>query len=123
MEVVEFFNFIKCLGREKTVNVIGKPMWHGCGSGGVLNPQSAKSNLREPGKTTRLRHSSGYTAKSGVVKPWLHSFLQLANDHSLAVKPLVETAVVMVIGEAMGNDSTTIKPTIHLTKTPDKCRP
>ena len=48
-------------------------MWHGCGSGGVFNPESAKPNLglEGPGRTTRLKLSSGYTTSSGVIKPWL----------------------------------------------------
>ena len=48
-EVVQFFNSVKFLGEEKTVNFIRGPMWHGCGSGGVFNPESAKANLGGPG--------------------------------------------------------------------------
>ena len=44
-QVIEFFNTIKFLGGEKTVNFIQGPMWSGCGSVGVLNPVNAKPNL------------------------------------------------------------------------------
>ena len=67
-QVVEFFNSVKFLGGlggERTVNFIRGPMWHGCGSGGVFNPEGAKLNLGGPGRTTRLKHSSGYTTSSG----------------------------------------------------------
>ena len=47
-QVVEFFNSVKFLGGERTVNFIRGPMWHGCGSGGVFNPESAKLNLGGP---------------------------------------------------------------------------
>ena len=93
-QVVEFFNSVKFLGGERTVNFIRGPMWHGCGSGGVFNPDSAKPNLGGSGRTTRLKHSSGYTTSSGVIKPWLDSFLTLAVDPSVGVKPLVDTPIV-----------------------------
>lgn len=112
-QVVEFFNSVKFLGGERTVNFIRGPMWHGCGSGGVFNPESAKLNLGGPGRTTRLKHSSGYTTASGVIKPWLDSFLTLAVDPSVDVKPLVDSPIVKVIGTAMENDGTALKPAIQ----------
>lgn len=112
-QVVEFFNSVKFLGGERTVNFIRGPMWHGCGSGGVFNPESAKLNLGGPGRTTRLKHSSGYTTSSGVIKPWLDSFLTLAVDPSVDVKPLVDSPIVKVIGAAMENDGTALKPAIQ----------
>ena len=112
-QVVEFFNSVNFLGGERTVNFIRGPMWHGCGSGGVFNPDSAKPNLGGPGRTTRLKHSSGSTTSSGVIKPWLDSFLTLAVDPSVGVKPLVDTPIVKVIGAAMENDGTALKPAIQ----------
>ena len=88
-------------------------MWHGCGSGGVFNPESAKPNLGGPGRTTRLKHSSGYTTSSGIIKPWLDSFLTLAVYPSVGVKPLVDTLIVKVIGAAMENDGTALKPAVQ----------
>ena len=79
-EVVQFFNSIKFLGGERTVNFVRGPMWHGCGKGGELSPECAKPNLGGPSRTTRNKRSSGYTTKSGVVKPWFESFLQLLKD-------------------------------------------
>jgi len=38
-EVVQFFNSIKFLGGERTVNFVRGPMWHGCGKGGELRPE------------------------------------------------------------------------------------
>ena len=111
--VVEFFNTIKFLGGEKTVNFIRGPVWHGCGSGGVFSPDDAKSNLGGPGRTTRLKHSSGYTTSSGVIKPWIDSFLKLALDPSVGVKPLVDAPIVKVIAAAMENDGTALKPSIQ----------
>ncbi|CAB3982119.1 Hypothetical predicted protein [Paramuricea clavata] len=84
-DVVEFFNTIKFLGGEKTVNFIRGPMWSGCGSGGVFNPEGAKPNLGGPGRTTRLKHSSGYTTS-------------------------IDTPIVKVIAAAMENDGTALKP-------------
>lgn len=52
-QVVEFFNSVKFLGGERTVNFIRGPMWHGCGSGGIFNPESAKLNLGGPGRTIK----------------------------------------------------------------------
>jgi hypothetical protein len=112
-QVVEFFNTIKFLGGEKTVNFIRGPMWSGCGSGGVFNPENAKPNLGGPGRTTRLKHSSGYTTSSGIIKPWINSFLKLAIDPSVCVKPLVDTPIVKVIAAAMENDGTALKPSIQ----------
>ena len=60
----------------------------------------------------RNKRSSGYTTKSGVVKPWFDSFLQLSKG-TLDVKPLVETTVLKVYGVAMENDSTALKPAIQ----------
>ena len=111
--VVEFFNTIKFLGGEKTVNFIRGPVWHGCGSGGVFSPDDAKSNLGGPGRTTRLKHSSGYTASSGVIKPWIDSFLKLGLYPSVGVKPLVDAPIVKVIAAAMENDGTALKPSIQ----------
>ena len=111
-EVVQFFNSIKFLGGERTVNFVRGPMWHGCGKGGELSPECAKPNLGGPSRTTRNKRSSGYTTKSGVVKPWFDSFLQLLKD-TLDVKPLVETTVLKVYGVAMENDSTALKPAIQ----------
>ena len=62
-----FLILLNFLGGEKTVNLIRGPMWHGCGSGGVFNPDNVKANL---GKTRRLKHSLGYTTSSGIIKPW-----------------------------------------------------
>lgn len=112
-EVVEFFNSIKFLGGEKTVNFIRGPMWHGCGKGGTKDAKDARMNFGGPSRTTRLKHSSGYTTKSGTIKPWIDSFLKLANDASLEVKPLIETPVIKVFGTALENDSTALKPSIQ----------
>jgi len=57
-----------------------------------------------------------YTTKSGAVKPWLDSFLQIANDPQLGVEPLIETPVLKVFGTAMENDSTALKPAIQYDK-------
>lgn len=74
-EVVEFFNSIKSLSGERTVNFIRGPMGHGCGRGGVQDSLKAKPNVGGPSRTTRNKCSSGYTTKSRTVKPWLDSFL------------------------------------------------
>lgn len=58
-------------------------------------------------------HSSGHTTSSGVIKPWLDLFLTLALDPSVDVKPLVDSRIVKVIGAAVENDGTTLKPAIQ----------
>ena len=83
-EVVEFFNSIKFLGGERTVNFVRGPMWHGCGRGRVQDPQQAKPNLGGPSQTTRSKCSSGYTTKSGAVKPCHHCVkLAASSEHVL----------------------------------------
>lgn len=109
-EVVQFFNSIKFLGAKEN-NFVRGPMWHGCGKGGELRPLCAKPNLCGPSRTTRNKRSSGYTTKSGLVKPWLDSFLQLSED-TQDVKPLIETTILKAYGVAMENDSTALKPAI-----------
>ena len=111
-EVVQFFNSIKFLRGERTVNFVRGPMWHGCGKGGELRPECSKPNLGGPSRTTRNKRSSGYTTKSGIVKPWLDSFLQLSEDTS-DVKPLIETTIIKAFGVAMENDGTALKPAIQ----------
>ena len=110
---MEFFNSIKFLGGEKTVNFLRGPMWYGCGKGVRKDAKDARMNFGGPSRTTRLKHSSGYTTKSGTIKPWIDSFLTLANDASREVKPLIKTPVVKIFGTAMENDSTALKPSIQ----------
>ncbi|VDH93896.1 Hypothetical predicted protein [Mytilus galloprovincialis] len=110
-EVIEFFNTIKYLGGERTVNFLRGPMWHGTGTGGLKNPDDAKLNFGGPSSHARLKRSSGYTTESGVIKPWLISMLQLATNDSKVV-PLVESSTVKVIGLTMANDGTALKPSI-----------
>ena len=67
-----------------------------------------KPNLGGLSRTTRNNRSYGYTTKSGVVKPWLDSFLQLSDTQD--VKPLDETTILKAYGVAMENDGTALKP-------------
>lgn len=97
-EVVEFFNSIKFLGGEKTVNFLRGSVWHRCGKGVRKDAKDARMNFGGPSRMTRLKHSSGNTTKSGTIKRWIDSFLTLASDASLEVKPLIETPVVKVFG-------------------------
>jgi len=75
--------------------------------------ESAKLNLGGPRRTTRLKHSSGYTTSSGVIKPWINLFLTLALDPSVDVKPLVDSPIDKAIGAATENDGTALKPAIQ----------
>lgn len=60
----------------------------------------------------RNKRSSGYTTKSGIVKPSLDSFLQLSEDTS-TVKPLIQITIIKAFGIAMENDSTALKPVMQ----------
>ena len=112
-DVVEFFNTIEYLGGGSTVNFIRGPMYHGQGRGGKRNVENAAFNLGGPSKTTRDKRKGGYTTKSGVLKDLHLAFITLASQNPSGVRPLVETKSVKVIGIAMENDGTAIKPGIQ----------
>ena len=78
-EVVELFNSIKYLGGSRTVNFVRGPMWLGTGSGDKKDPQDAVLNLGGPSMFTMQKNSSGYTTKSGVIKPWLLAFQKMCS--------------------------------------------
>ena len=65
-----------------------------------------------PSKTTRDKRKGGYTTRSGVLKDLSLAFITLAGENPSSVPPLVETSV-KVIGIAMGNDGTALKPGIQ----------
>ena len=81
-------------------------MWYGCGKWGTKDGKDAKVNIGGPSRTTRLKHSLGYTntprLNHGSI---LFLKLAMANDASFVVKPLIETPVIKVFGTAMENDS------------------
>jgi hypothetical protein len=114
-EVVEFFNTIKYLGGERTVNFIRGPMWFGTGKWGKKIPEHMKPNLVGPLRTTRQKQTSGYTTQSGVVKRWLCTGLELAcsSSRSDVVLPFVETPAVKAFAVALENDGTALKPSIQ----------
>lgn len=110
-DVVQFFNTIEHLGGGSTVNFIRGPMYHGQGRCGARIAENAKFNLGGPSKTTRDKLKGGYTTKSGVLKNLHLAFLKLASEGG--VPPLLYTEIVKVIGIAMENDGTAIKPGIQ----------
>lgn len=114
-EVVEFFNTIKYLGGERTVNFVRGPMWLGTGKGGKKNPEDVKPNLGGPSRTTRQKQTSGYTTQSGIIKRWLCTALELASSSSRSYvpQPFVETPVVKSFAIALENDGTALKPSIQ----------
>ena len=112
-DVVEFFNTIEYLGGGSTLNFIRGPMYHGQGRGGQRNVENAAFNLGGPSKTTRDKRKGGYSTKSGVLKDLHLAFITLASEITSKVSPLVETKSVKVIGIAMENDGTAIKPGIQ----------
>ena len=116
VEVIEFFNTIKYLGGERTVNFVRGPMWYGTGKGGKKNPEELNTNLGGPSRTTRQKETSGHTTRSGIVKQWLCTGLELANAASLNsndVLPLVDTPSVKSFAIALENDGTALKPGIQ----------
>ncbi|MES9881338.1 MAG: hypothetical protein ABW185_10700 [Sedimenticola sp.] len=112
-EVVEFFNTIKYLGGERTVNFVRGPMWHGSGKGGIKGAEDAQMNLGGPSRTTRQHKSPGYTTKSGVNKPWLLTMLKLETDPTTLALPFVDTDSVTIYGVSMQNDGTALKAGIE----------
>lgn len=112
-EVVEFFNTIKYLGGERTVNFLRGPMWHGQGKGGIKQTEEALMNFGGPSRTTRQNKSTGYTTKSGVYKPWLQTFLKIETDKSTNIVPFLDTEIVKVYAVSMQNDGTALKPGIE----------
>ena len=55
----------------------------------------------------------GYTTKSGVLKDLHLAFMTLATDETSNVQPFLETDSVKVIGVALENDGTALKPGIQ----------
>ena len=112
-DVVEFFNTIEYLGGGSTVNFVRGPMFHGQGRGGVRNAEDAAFNLGGPSKRTRDKRRGGYTTTSGTLKDLHLAFITLANEDMSNVPPFLETESVKVIGVAMENDGTPLKPGIQ----------
>ncbi|KAJ7386116.1 hypothetical protein OS493_012460 [Desmophyllum pertusum] len=112
-DVVEFFNTIEYLGGGSTVNFLRGPMFHGQGRGGIRNAEDAACNLGGPSKRTQDKKRGGYTTKSGVLKDLHLAFITLANENTSNVPPFIETESVKVIGVAMENDGTPLKPGIQ----------
>lgn len=112
-DVVEFFNTIEYLGGGSTVNFLRGPMFHGQGRGGIRNAEDAACNLGGPSKRTRDKKRGGYTTKSGVLKDLHLAFITLADENASNVPPFIETESVKVIGVAMENDGTPLKPGIQ----------
>ena len=112
-EVIEFFNTIEHLGGGSTVNFLRGPMYHGQGRGGVKNAEDVALNLGGPSKRTRDKLRGGYTTKSGVLKDLQLAFITIATDETSNVQPFLETDAVKVIGVALENDSTALKPGIQ----------
>ena len=61
----------------------------------------------------RDKRRSGYTSTSGVLKDLHLAFITLANEEMSNVPPFLETESVKVIGVAMENDGTPLKPGIQ----------
>lgn len=112
-EVIEFFNTIEYLGGGSTVNFLRGPMYHGKGRGGAKNADDVVFNLGGPSKRTRDKLRGGYTTKSGVLKDLQLAFMTLATDETSNVQPFLETDAVKVIGVALENDGTALKPGIQ----------
>ena len=112
-EVIEFFNTIEYLGEGRTVNFLRGPMYHGKGRGGEKNAKDAAFNLGGPSKRTRDKVIGGYTTKSGVLKDLQLAFMTLATDETSNVQSFLETDSVKVIGVALENDGTALKPGIQ----------
>ena len=112
-EVIEFCNTIEYLGGGSTVNFLRGPMYHGRGRGGEKKAEDAAFNLAGPSKRTRDKLRGGYTTKSGVLKDLQLAFMTLATDQTSNVQPLLETDAVKVIGVALENDGTALKPGIQ----------
>lgn len=109
-DVVEFFNTIKYLGGERTLNFIRGPMWHGTGKGGEKKIEESKMNLGGPSRTTLQNKSVGYTTKSGVNKTWLKTLFKLETDESTGSEPLISNTTLQVFPVSMQNDGTALKP-------------
>ena len=112
-EVIEFCNTIEYLGGGSTVKFLRGPMYHGRGRGGKKKAEGATFDLAGPSKRTCDKLRGGYTTKSGVLKDLQLAFMTLATDQTSNVQPLLETDAVKVIGVALENDGTALKPGIQ----------
>ena len=112
-DVLEFFNSVQYLGGKRTVNFIRGPMLTGTGQQGMRHELTPKINLGGPARTTRHKVSPGYTTDSGIIKPWLATFIELANADGSQAVPIISTPVVKVFSAALQNDGTALKSSIQ----------
>ena len=110
-EVIEFYNSIRYLGGESTVNLLRGPGWHGQGRKGKghFDEGAKRGNFHGPSAATCAKQQAGYTVKSGVIRDLVTTMIKLA-DNSATVKPLVHLTIARVYPVAIANDGTALKP-------------
>ena len=108
--MIEFFNTIRHLGGESTVNFVRGPAWHGQGRKGKghFEGGTKRGNFHGPSSATCAKRQAGYTVKSGVLRDLVTTMITLS-DKSTNAKPLVHTPVAKVFPVAIADDGTTLK--------------
>ena len=109
-QVIEFFNTVQYLGGERTVNFIRGPMWQGFGRGGKRDPKDAQMNFGGPSISVMQKQTSGYTTRSGVLKPWLLAMQKMCEANN--ENTFVNNNAVSVTAVCYANDSTALKASI-----------
>ena len=110
-EVIEFYNSIRYLGGESSVNLLRGPGWHGQGRKGKghFEEDSRRGNFHGPSAATCARRQAGYTVKSGAIRDLVTTMIKLA-DNSTSGKPLVHSTIARIYPVAIANDGTALKP-------------
>ena len=115
-DLCEFYDTINYLGGQRTRNFIRGPGFIGTGKGGVKRFDTfANFNLAGPSSNVSKRSQAGYMTRSGIIKPYLQSFLKISNDLSSKAKCIIDNELVQVIPAAAAMDRTALKPGLNLT--------
>ena len=110
-EICEFYNTIEYLGDRKTLNFVRGPGHFGSGKGGIKKLDSfADFNLGGPSDNALRKYKSGYTTKTGVIKPYLQSFYSLAVQSENETSCSVDTDSLQIIPCSISSDGTALKP-------------
>ena len=112
-EVIEFFQHNQIFRRVEHCELRTRSRDHGQGKGGEKKAEDSVFNLGGPSKRTCDELRGGYITQSGVLKDVQLAFMTLATDETSNVHPFLETNAVKVIGVALENDGTALKPGIQ----------
>ena len=107
--IVSFCKTIQFHGGLKVLNLLRGPGQSGSDAAGNKPFCWDDYNVPLPAHNTRNEVSTGYSTKSGILKPLLHSCLEFARKNKL-VEPLVENDSLIVYPFSLAMDGMAITP-------------